>query len=310
MATVKVSNVSTKATEKDISDFFSFCGDVSSIETRKIDDSVQEAFVTFVEERALDTAVLLTGAVIVDKPVTVEAASDYVPPSKDDKRGSEEVAGSNEKKERPYGGAESIVSDLLAKGYILGKDALAKAKSFDDEHEISKNAAERVAAFRRSATVTVEALDQKYSLREKLAAGAASFSARATQVTESVQTLDSKYQITDKAKSAFSVAESKINEAGDYVMKSKYFQTGRAWFSNTLSRSGLASRASESQSQQGAPGNPEREGDSLVHKAPEDKQTNADASTPEKTENSSKLAEDKAVEAPASQKKEVETSDW
>jgi RNA recognition motif-containing protein len=58
--TVRVSNVSPKATEHDIQDFFSFSGEIEHIELHKDGELSQIAFVTFKDAQALDTALLLS----------------------------------------------------------------------------------------------------------------------------------------------------------------------------------------------------------------------------------------------------------
>lgn len=42
--------------------------------------------------------------------------------------------------------AEDVVSTMLAKGFILGKDALNKAKFFDERHHLISNASATVAS--------------------------------------------------------------------------------------------------------------------------------------------------------------------
>lgn len=56
--------------------------------------------------------------------------------------------------------AEDMVSCILAKGFILGKDAVSKAKSFDERHQLTTKASATVASF-----------DQKMGISEKLSIG-------------------------------------------------------------------------------------------------------------------------------------------
>ncbi|XP_021893566.1 binding partner of ACD11 1-like [Carica papaya] len=120
--TVKVSNVSLGATEQDIKEFFSFSGDILYVELQRNDGQSQVGYVTFKDSQGAETAVLLSGATIVDLSVVVTLAPDYqLPPdalvqapSKDKTPGGAESA---------FRKAEDVVSGMLAKGYILGKDA-------------------------------------------------------------------------------------------------------------------------------------------------------------------------------------------
>merc|ERR1711900_90926 len=57
-STVNVKNISSATSEKEIKDFFSFCGKISSIEVTKSGES-QNATVTFEKETAAKTALLL-----------------------------------------------------------------------------------------------------------------------------------------------------------------------------------------------------------------------------------------------------------
>ncbi|MCI39023.1 protein vip1, partial [Trifolium medium] len=58
--TVKVSNVSLGATERDIQEFFSFSGDIHYVELRSYDERSQIAYVTFKDSQGAETAVLLS----------------------------------------------------------------------------------------------------------------------------------------------------------------------------------------------------------------------------------------------------------
>nr|GMD08565.1 binding partner of ACD11 1-like [Ipomoea batatas] len=80
--TVKVSNISLRACERDIKEFFSFSGDIEYVEMRSDTEQSQVAYVTFKDSQGAETAVLLSGATIVDMSVTVTYDPDYrLPPS-------------------------------------------------------------------------------------------------------------------------------------------------------------------------------------------------------------------------------------
>ena len=107
---------------------------------------------------------------------------------------------------------------MLAKGYDLGKDAMTKAKNFDDKHHLSANA-----------TATVSSLDRKIGLSQKISSGTA-------VVNEHVKAIDEKYHVTEKTRSALSVAEQKVSSAGSALMKNKYVFTSAAWVSGAFSK--------------------------------------------------------------------------
>lgn len=114
--------------------------------------------------------------------------------------------------------AEDVVSTMLAKGFVLGKDAINKAKAFDEQHKLTSNA---------SATVT--SIDQKMGLSEKLSVGTAI-------VNEKLKEMDDHFQVSEKTKSAYAVAEQKASSAGSAIMSNRYVLTGATWVTSAFSR--------------------------------------------------------------------------
>ncbi|XVF02039.1 hypothetical protein REPUB_Repub04eG0141900 [Reevesia pubescens] len=55
---------------------------------------------------------------------------------------------------------EDVVTGMLAKGFILGKDAVNKAKTFDEKHQLTSTASAKVSSF-----------DKKIGFTEKITAG-------------------------------------------------------------------------------------------------------------------------------------------
>ncbi|XP_009385721.2 binding partner of ACD11 1 isoform X4 [Musa acuminata AAA Group] len=223
--TVKVSNVSLSATMQDIKEFFSFSGDIEYVEMQSADEWSQIAYVTFKDSQGAETALLLSGATIVDLAVIIVPAPEYqVPPAassppvqKDDNASSS--AGSAVQK------AEDVVSSMLAKGFILGKDAVNKAKTFDEKHQLTSTASARVASF-----------DKKIGLSEKISTGTSA-------VGEKFKEMDQKFQVSEKTKSAFAAAEQKVSSAGSAIMKNRYVFTGASWVTGAFNK--VAKAASE-----------------------------------------------------------------
>jgi len=217
--TVKVSNVSLGASERDLKEFFSFSGKIQYVEMRSEDERSQVAYVTFSDPQGADTAVLLSGATIVDQPVTIALAPEYELPaaaaSALPTETEEKVAGGSESAIRK---AEDVVSSMLAKGFNLGKDALNKAKTFDEKHQ-----------FTSTATAKVASLDQKIGLSEKVSAGT-------TLVGDKVREMDEKFQVSEKTKTAISAAEHTVSSAGSAIMKNRYVLTGASWVTGAFSR--------------------------------------------------------------------------
>ncbi|KAF2308818.1 hypothetical protein GH714_020459 [Hevea brasiliensis] len=215
--TVKVCNVSLGATERDLKEFFSFSGDIEYVEVRSDNERSQVAYVTFKDSQGAETAVLLSGATIVDLSVTITPDPDYkLPPAA--------LAPSATENKTPGGAesafqkAEDVVSSMLAKGYILGKDAVNKAKTFDEKHQLTSTASAKVASF-----------DKKIGFTEKISAGT-------TIVGDKVREVDLKFQVSEKTKSAFAVAEQKVSNAGSAIMKNRYVFTGASWVTGTFNK--------------------------------------------------------------------------
>ncbi|KAI3787162.1 hypothetical protein L1987_41420 [Smallanthus sonchifolius] len=216
--TVKVSNLSLGASERDVKEFFSFSGDIVYVETQSHDERSQIAFVTFTDSQGAETAVLLSGATIVDTTVTVTLDPDYqLPPAAtaaSPRYGSNVPDGNGSALRK----AEDVVTSMFAKGFVLGKDAVGKAKTFDEKHNLTSTASAKVASF-----------DKKIGFTEKVSAGT-------SIVTDKVKVVDQKLQVSEKAKSAFTVAENTVSSAGSAIMKNRYVFTSVSWVTSAFNK--------------------------------------------------------------------------
>ncbi|KAJ7982669.1 binding partner of ACD11 1-like [Quillaja saponaria] len=212
---VKVSNVSLGASEKDLKEFFSFSGEIEYVEMKSDNERSQIAYVTFKDPQGAETAVLLSGATVVDQPVNIALAPDYVLPAS---AASAIPLAADSKSESAVQKAEDVVTSMLAKGFVLGKDALNKAKAFDDKLQLTSTATSKVAS-----------IDQKIGLTEKISAGT-------TIVNDKVREMDEKFQVSEKTKYAFSAAEQSVSTAGSAIMKNRYILTGASWVTGAFSR--------------------------------------------------------------------------
>ncbi|KAK9716173.1 hypothetical protein RND81_06G215900 [Saponaria officinalis] len=211
--TVKVSNVSLKASEQELKEFFSFSGEIEYLETKSEDDETVTAYVSFKDSQGADTAVLLTGATIVDKTVTITLDPDYeLPPA-----ALAQIA-EGQNPQSALRKAEDVVSNMLAKGFTLGKDAVGKAKSFDEKHQLTSTASLKIAS-----------LDQKIGFTEKINMGTSA-------VNNKVKEIDEKFQVSEKTKTALSVAEEKVSNAGSAIIKNRYVLTGATWVTGAFNK--------------------------------------------------------------------------
>ncbi|KAG6477810.1 binding partner of ACD11 1-like [Zingiber officinale] len=222
--TAKVSNVSLSASEQDIREFFSFSGEIDYIEMQSGDERSQVAYVTFNKSDGAETALLLSGATIVDMTVTIILAADYVPPA---------VAPiPSMSKDSPASGSESTIqkaenaiSTVLAKGLMLGKDVLDRAKTFDEKHQLTSVAKTSVSSF-----------DQKTRLSETISTGASA-------ANQKILEMDHRYQVSEKARSAIAAAEQTLSNAGSAAMENKYVFAGVSWMVGAINK--VAKTASE-----------------------------------------------------------------
>ncbi|CAN8300212.1 unnamed protein product [Cochlearia groenlandica] len=209
---VKVGNLSSGATDHDIKEFFSFSGEVESID---IQSSEHSAYVTFKDPQGAETAVLLSGASIAGQSVVIEMAPNYTPPAA---LHAETQSGAVGGAESVVQKAEDVVSTMLAKGFILGKDAVGKAKAFDEK-----------LGFTSTATAGVATLDQKIGLSQKFTAGT-------SLVNEKIKEVDQSFQVSERTKSVYATAEQTVSSAGNAVMSNRYVLTGVSWAAGAFSR--------------------------------------------------------------------------
>ncbi|KAK1425475.1 hypothetical protein QVD17_20827 [Tagetes erecta] len=209
--TVEVANLSKGVTQKDIWEFFSFSGNIHYVEMKSESETTQHAFVTFKESQGAKTALLLTGATIGDLSVSLSLVENYQLPADAPPLTQTETPANTDEKHEVTQKAEEVVSTMLAKGFVLGKDALQKAKSFDEKHQLTSNA-----------SATAASIDQKMGLTEKLNTGTA-------VVNEKMKQVDERYQVVEKSKSAIAVAEQKANDAGSALMSNKFVSSGAVW---------------------------------------------------------------------------------
>nr|KYP65853.1 Protein vip1 [Cajanus cajan] len=170
---VEVTGLSPKATDKDVRDFFAFSGVIQNVEIIRSGDYACTAYVTFKEAYAQETACLLSGATILDQRVCITRWGQYQDefdfwnrPSYSHEDESASTTPQSSQFVSSAGEAvtmaQEVVKTMLAKGYVLSKDALAKAKDFDDSHQVSA-----------TATAKVSELSQRIGLADKISAVAA-----------------------------------------------------------------------------------------------------------------------------------------
>jgi len=151
--TVHVKNISSQTSEKEIRDFFSFCGKITSLDVSK-DESTQNATVTFEKETAAKTALLLDNTQLGATQVQVSSAFGS---NEDDgshyKNQTERDSDDITQEEKPR---SRIVAEYLAHGYVIGDQAIQRAIELDQKHGVSNRFVQ-----------TLTSLDSKYHATDK-----------------------------------------------------------------------------------------------------------------------------------------------
>lgn len=182
---VIVTDISARASEKTVKDFFLFCGKIKEFELIKEESSDKQiAYVAFERDTAAKTALMLTNAVIGDSQITVKSADDAssgCDDSTDDGLGQED---------KPKA---AIFAEILAAGYSLQDAILEKGIEFDSKYGVSCVFKQYLAQIQAN----LKNLDQKY------------------QVTESVTTratdINNRYSVYDNAMHVINQANEKVN---------------------------------------------------------------------------------------------------
>ncbi|KAL2872425.1 putative actin cytoskeleton protein (VIP1) [Aspergillus lucknowensis] len=223
--TVHVSGIAASTTEKEVQDFFSFCGKIVNLSvtpTSSEADAPKSATVTFekdayvlprtappveqsinTQHSAAKTALLLDQTKLGSSIVHVEAAQSL-----------EEIAGSHgataseakdennhdlEQEDKPR---SRIVAEYLAHGYTISDHAIQKAISLDQKHGFSSRFTNALSSFdkKTGATDRAKGFDESYKISDKAASswrGLHSYFEKALG-TPSGQKLRDFYARTDK----------------------------------------------------------------------------------------------------------------
>lgn len=202
---VFVTNISPNATEKTVSDFFSFCGRITRLNLRSVEGGAQEAVVVFETDSAAKTALLLTNALIVDRPITVVP---HTPQAGDAQASPVEasVAAPQNITDRQHAVPDaertktSVIASLIAAGYVLGSDTIGKAREIDEKHMISlqlKVGAEQIKAKANEIDKTLHISETATAIR--------------TGVVEKAKEVDEKLHITEKVDAAVLAAKTQAS---------------------------------------------------------------------------------------------------
>ncbi|KAH8554863.1 hypothetical protein BGW37DRAFT_481421 [Umbelopsis sp. PMI_123] len=180
---VHVKNLSLTTSQKTAKDFFEFCGKIKSFELQpSADGKHQEALILFERESAAKTAVLLSNALIDESHITVES---YFPSNTEPQK--DHTVDDTTQEAKPK---SNIMAEILASGYVLTDNVVAKGIEFDSKYAFTK----RIQDYLAKLTATAQQLDEKYKVSDK-----------ASEV-------DTKYGIQQRTKTTAETAQNKAQE--------------------------------------------------------------------------------------------------
>ncbi|KAK5118096.1 hypothetical protein LTR62_004142 [Meristemomyces frigidus] len=141
-STVHVKGISGGTSEKEVRDFFSFCGKIQSLSVTPENDSSsspQSATVTFEKETAAKTALLLDNTQLGAAQVHVTSASSLGQMSGNEKSASSGTTTSDNQddlaqEDKPR---SRIMAEYLAQGYVMSDQVVQRALAADQQHGIS-----------------------------------------------------------------------------------------------------------------------------------------------------------------------------
>ncbi|KAL2890136.1 Protein vip1 [Ceratocystis lukuohia] len=148
---VYVTDISASTDDKEIKEFFSFCGKVTAISIEADGADKKKATVTFEKDTAMKTALLLHHTQLGSSKITVTGSAnldehnDPTPAQRD----GDEIT----QEEKPR---SRILAEYLAHGYVVGDAALEQAVVLDKKHNVSQRF-----------LTTLQSLDSKYKATDR-----------------------------------------------------------------------------------------------------------------------------------------------
>ncbi|KAK3143574.1 hypothetical protein QOZ80_4AG0302050 [Eleusine coracana subsp. coracana] len=226
--TVQVTNLSGRVSESDLYEFFSFSGPIEHVELIRSGEYGSTAHVTFKEPYALETAVLLSGATIVDQPVCITYWGQSEDPynfwdrpwqvEEEIEYRNYQACQFNTTPQEALTVAQDVVRTMLARGYVLSKDALAKAKAFDESKGLTASAAAKAAE-----------LSKRIGLTDRVSAGVGA-----------LRSVDETYHVSETTKTVATATSRTAAKVVNGIVTSSYFSAGAMMVSDALTRAAKA----------------------------------------------------------------------
>jgi uncharacterized protein YceH (UPF0502 family) len=172
---VFVAHVAAEATPQTLADFFSFCGDVERVRLFADPSSAPRAaaVVSFVDAKALDTALLLDGARVYDSPIVVRRYAGQIVQNHEftlkDELDSAAARNATASSSSASSSASARIKAMRDAGYDIGRHAMARAQALDERFKLSARAGGAVQSAKEGAVKSKEIAQYAVkSLREKV----------------------------------------------------------------------------------------------------------------------------------------------
>ncbi|KAI1102080.1 hypothetical protein F4804DRAFT_354033 [Jackrogersella minutella] len=223
--TVLVKNINAEAEDKEVKDFFSFCGKITEIKITPGEGNTKDASVTFEKETAAKTAQLLNNTQLKGSQISVTPADgktdDGTPHTTNADRDTDEIT----QEEKPR---SRILAEYLAHGYVVGDAALQRAIELDHKHGVTNRFMNTLMNLdsKYHATERAKATDQSYGITNRantLFSGINSYFEKATSSPTGKKLVkfytDSQRQVQDIHAEARRLADLKKEEHGGNAYK-------------------------------------------------------------------------------------------
>lgn len=221
--TVQVANIAANTEDKEIKDFFSFCGKITDIKVTS-EGASKSATVTFEKETAAKTALLLNHTKLGENEITVSGSTDADKDSgykHQDDRDTDDIT----QEEKPR---SRILAEYLAHGYVVADASLKKAIDLDEQHGVSSRFLNTLTNLdnKYHATDRAKTVDQSYGITQRasgLLSGLGSYFEKATNTPTGRKLVqfytNGQRQVEDIHNEARRLAELKKQEHGGSAYK-------------------------------------------------------------------------------------------
>jgi len=217
--TIYVKNIGPKTEDKEIKDFFSFCGKINSIDVTS-EGETKSATVAFEKETAAKTALLLNHTKLGSHEISVTSNStnehDNGAPTTNADRDTDEIT----QEEKPRA---RILAEYLASGYLVADTGLQRAIALDEKHGVTQRFLSTLQTLDQKvhATDRAKTADQTYGITGRAASlltGLSSYFEKATATPTGKKIVDfyttSRREVEDIHQEARRLADLKKQEAG------------------------------------------------------------------------------------------------